>query len=136
MSIIWLEARDVLYFHRELIAEHGGLPGPADTDKLESTLARPRNLLAYGGDATIHDLAASYGWGLARDHCFPDGNKRVALVAIDVFLMVNGYELTADEADAVVTIRALAAGQMSEAELSEWIEANVGGPSGPTPGRG
>jgi len=133
VSIVWLEARDVLYFHRELIAEHGGLPGPADTDKLESTLARPRNLLAYGDDATIHELAASYGYGLARNHCFPDGNKRIALVTIDVFLIVNGYELTADEAETAVTIRALAAGQRSEAELSAWIEANVGGPSGPIP---
>lgn len=136
MSFVWLESRDVLYFHRELIGEHGGLLGPADTDRLESTLARPRNLLAYGDDATIHDLAASYGYGFARNHCFPDGNKRIALVAIDVFLMVNGYELAAEEADAAVTIRMLAAGKMTEAELSAWIEANVGGPSGPMAGRG
>ena len=136
MSFVWLESRDILYFHRELIAEHGGLPGPADTDKLESTLARPRNLAAYRDDATIHDLAASYGYGFARNHCFPDGNKRIALVAMDVFLMVNGYELTAEEADAVVTIRALAAGEISEADLSAWIHAHVGGPSGPIPGRG
>ena len=125
MSFVWLESRDVLYFHRELIAEHGGLPGPADGDRLESAVARPRNLLAYRDDATICDLAASYGYGLARNHCFPDGNKRIALVSIDVFLMVNGYELVAAEADAVVTIRMLAAGEMSEAELSAWIEANT-----------
>jgi death-on-curing protein len=124
VSIVWLEARDVLYFHRELIREHGGLQGPADTAKLESTLARPRNLLAYRDDATIHDLAASYGYGFGRNHCFPDGNKRIALVAMDVFLMVNRQELTADEADAVVTIRQLAAGKMSEAELAAWIHAN------------
>lgn len=131
MAIVWLDARDALHFHRELIAEHGGLQGPADADRLESTLARPRNLLAHRDEAAIHDLAASYGYGFARNHCFPGGNKRIALVAIDVFLLVNGHELAADEADAVVTIRMLAAGEMSEEELSAWIEANVGGPSGP-----
>ena len=129
MSFVWLESRDVVYFHRELIEEHGGLPGPADADRLESTLARPRNLLAYRDDATLYDLAASYGYGFARNHCFPDGNKRIALVAMDVFLMVNGHELMADEADAVVTIRMLAAGEMSEGELSVWIETNATTPT-------
>ena len=125
MPIVWLENRDVLYFHRELIAEHGGLAGPAIDDKLESTLARPRNLLAYGDGARLHEFTASYGYGFARNHCFPDGNKRIALAAIDVFLSVNGYELTADEADAVVTIRQLAAGEMTESELSNWIRTNT-----------
>ena len=125
MSIVWLESRDILHFRREMIAEHGGLQGAPNAGLLESTLVRPRNLLAYQEDAAIHELAASYGYGFACNHCFTDGNKRIALVAIDVFLIVNGYELMADEADAVVMIRQLAAGGTSERELASWIEANI-----------
>jgi death-on-curing protein len=69
-------------------------------------------------------LAAAYGFALARGHCFPDGNKRVALAIIDVFLRMNGMELTADEPDAVSTIQSLAAGDLTEDQLAEWISAN------------
>jgi len=125
LSIVWLEKREILLFHGELVAEHGGLNGPPDEGALESTLARPRNWKVYHSDCSIHELAASYGYGFARNHCFPDGNKRIALVAIDVFLGINGYEFSAVETDAVVTIRALAAGGISEADLAAWIEANI-----------
>lgn len=125
MPIIWLDKRDILFIHQELIAEHGGLNGPPDEGALESTLARPRHLQGYQSGCSIHELAASYGYGFARNHCFPDGNKRVALVAIDVFLGINGCEFSAAEADAVVTIHALAAGDISEADLAAWIEANI-----------
>ena len=78
----------------------------------------------YKTDSTVFQLAASYGYGFARNHCFPDGNKRIALVSITVFLLVNGYELQAPETDAVVTIHAVADGSMDENQLAGWIEAN------------
>jgi len=87
---------------------------------LEAALARPQNLLGYGNhQPSLSTLASSYEFGLARGHCFPDGNKRVALSTLDVFLQLNGYELTAGD-----TFRALAAGQLSEEQLAEWISAN------------
>lgn len=125
MGIVWLESREIIYIQNELISEHGGLPGPPDEGALESTLARPLHLLAYTQTSTIFDLASSYGYGFARNHCFPDGNKRVALESIDVFLMANGHELIADEMEAVITMNAVAEGQMSENELSAWIESNA-----------
>ena len=125
MGIVWLEAREIIHFQNELVSEHGGLPGLPDEGALESTLARPQQLLAYETARTMFDLAASYGYGFARNHCFPDGNKRVALASIDVFLMLNGHELTAPEAEAVITMNALADGRMSENDLSAWIESNA-----------
>jgi len=124
LSIIWLESREVIHFHEELISEHGSLHGPPNEGKLESTLARPQNLYAYEPESTIFQLAASYGYGFAKNHCFPDGNKRIALISIDVFLLTNGSELIASEPDAVITIRSVADGSMTEEELAEWIEAN------------
>lgn len=124
LAIIWLEKREVVHFNKELIAEHGGLQGSPREGALESTLARPRNLLAYEPGCSLFRLAASYGYGFAKNHCFPDGNKRVALISIAVFLLSNGYELIASEVDAVVTIRSVASGDMDEQELSAWIENN------------
>ena len=120
---VWLEASEVVFFHRELIIEHGGLPGVRDTGALEATLARPRQRLNYQPDATICELAATYGYGFARNHVFADGNKRVALATINVFLLLNGLILTAEEAEAVVVINDLAAGQLDERELAAWIIA-------------
>jgi death-on-curing protein len=112
--------------HAELLREHGGLLGPAKQAVLESTLARPQQLLTYAAPPpTISQLAAAYGFGLARNHCFPDGNKRIALAIMDVFMQLNGFELTAREEDAVLTIRSLAAGELSESELSIWIQQNI-----------
>jgi death-on-curing protein len=92
---------------------------------LEAALARPKNLLAYAGSPpSLARLAAAYGFALARGHCFPDGNKRVALAIIDVFLQLNGAELTAAEPDAATTILSLAAGTLTEEELADWISAN------------
>jgi len=119
---IWLEAREVLHFHAELLSEHGGFDGAVNTGAVESTLARPQNRLAYEPESTIYELGASYGYGFAKNHCFSDGNKRVALVCIDVFLLANGYELEAEEAEAISVVRSVAAGKMSEDELSAWVE--------------
>jgi death on curing protein len=122
---VWIPKAAITVIHAELLAEHGGLQGTVDDNVLEATLARPQQLEHYSNpEATLPELAAAYGFGFARNHCFKDGNKRVALVAIDVFLQLNGYELTAPEADTVVTIEALAAGQMDESQLCEWIALN------------
>jgi len=111
--------------HAELIREHGGLSGKVNEDALAATLARPGQLAHYGNpDPSIAQLAAAYGFGLSRNHCFSDGNKRIALAAIDVFLQINGFELTASEPEAVAAMLALAAGEMNESKLSEWIECN------------
>ena len=122
---IWLETTDVLYFHKESLEEHGGLTGPPFEGKLESTPARPKNLLAYNPEANVFQLAASYGFGFARNHCFPDGNKRIALISIDVFLQLNGFELCAEEAHAVAVIKELASGEVTESDLAIWIKENA-----------
>ena len=120
----WLERRDVELFYESLMKLHGGLQGPADDDRLAATLARPQQLLSYEPESTLCDLAAAYGYGLARNHCFPDGNKRIALAAMDVFLMLNGLDLVADEAETVVIVNAVAADEFSQEELAQWLEQN------------
>ncbi len=118
----WVPLRAVIAIQGELIAEHGGLAGPPRQGDLEAALGRPVNLHAYAeASLTLPRLAAACGFALARGHCFPDGNKRVALAIIDVFLRLNGHALNADEMDAVLTIQALAAGDLTEDALAEWI---------------
>jgi len=119
----WLTRRDIEYFHSVTIRHDGGLAGAANQDALEATLARPENLLAYEPRSTIPRLAACYGFGFAQKHCFPDSNKRIALASIGVFLADNKHDFTASEVETAVTIRALAAGELSEQELTHWIEA-------------
>ena len=122
---IWVPLRAAIAIQGELIAEHGGLAGPPRQGDLEAALGRPVNLHAYAeSPPSLPRLAAAYGFALARGHCFPDGNKRVALAIIDVFLRMNGLTLTADETDAVVTIQALAADELTEEELADWIAAH------------
>jgi death-on-curing protein len=120
----WLEISDVLYFHQQCIDEFGGLSGKRYEGALESTLARPQNLLSYEPGTGVFALAASYGFGLARNHCFSDGNKRISLICMDVFLQLNGFELVANEADAVAVIKDLASGSLSEKELESWLDEN------------
>jgi death-on-curing protein len=123
---IWVPLRAVVAIQGELIAEHGGLSGPPRHGDLEAALGRPLDLHAYSETApSLPRLAAAYGFALARGHCFPDGNKRVALAIVDVFLRLNGSELTADEMDAVDTIQALAAGDLTEEQLTQWIAGNT-----------
>jgi death-on-curing protein len=109
--------------HGEQLAEHGGSPGLRDDGLLESALARPQNLAAYG-EPTVFELAAAYAFGIARNHPFIDGNKRTCLVAAYAFLRLNGKRLRAGEADAVATILRLAAGELPEVELADWFAAN------------
>jgi death-on-curing protein len=116
----WISQAVIEAVHAELLAEHGGLPGLRDAHALASALARPAQLADYG-QPDVADLAASYGHGLARNHPFADGNKRTAFVAVELFLMLNGYELVASDAECVLTMLALAAGDLSEARFAQWI---------------
>ena len=109
----------------DMLLTHGGMPGLRDENLLESTLARPRQRYAYEPAADLAALAAAYGFGLARNHPYNDGNKRVAFVAMAVFLGLNGYELTARDADVVTAIVALAAGEIDEEALSDWIRLHI-----------
>lgn len=120
----WLEKPEILAQQRLLIDRYGGNHGVLNEGALESTLARPVNLNAYEGVVDIARLAACYGYGFAKNHCFVDGNKRIALTSMDVFLGLHGRELVADEAETVVTIVAICTDEMSETELADWITAN------------
>ncbi len=121
---VWVERDLILALHEEVIAEHGGHAGVRDDGLLESALARPRQLLAYG-DPGLFELAAAYAFGIVRNHPFIDGNKRAGLAAADVFLQLNGFEIVVDEVQAVVVFQDLAAGEIDEAVLAKWIEANA-----------
>ncbi|WP_038218047.1 type II toxin-antitoxin system death-on-curing family toxin [Xenophilus azovorans] len=123
-SWVWLGTRLILAAHEEQLAEHGGPGGVRDPGMLESALARPQHRALYG-TPDVADLAASYAFGLARNHPFVDGNKRAAFVAMEVFLELNGWSLTAGDEDCVTTILQLAAGQLEEDALAAWIRAHA-----------
>lgn len=111
----------VLAIHQTLLAEHGGLPGVRDPALLDSALARPQQRAAYDDETSIFDLAASYSFGLAQNHPFADGNKRIALTVAAVFLELNGFSLDAPEPETVLMYQQLAAGNITELELANWI---------------
>lgn len=120
----WVLPELALAVHQILIAEHGGLAGLRDHDLLESALTRPRQLYSYEEAESIPELATVYCYGIARNHPFVDGNKRSALTLAGVFLDLNEYELNASEAEAVVIIEQLAAGEIKEEDLAAWFIAN------------
>jgi death-on-curing protein len=112
--------------HVELIAAHGGLAGPPRLADLEAALTRPEQQYRYATQPLpLEQLAAAYGFALERNHCFPDGNKRVALAVIEVFLQLNERELLAEEVDAANTMQRVASGEMTEGELAAWIAAHT-----------
>jgi len=117
---IWIERSVVLAAHEEQLAEHGGSPGIRDAGLLDSALARPLNRTAYGKPDAA-ELAAAYAYGLATNHPFVDGNKRIAFVALELFLAFNGHQLTADDAECVMSMLAVAGGSMKEAAFAEWV---------------
>jgi death-on-curing protein len=121
---LWIDAEAARAIHAEQIAEHGGPDGVRDPGGLESAMARARNLAAYG-EPDAADLAAAYAYGIARDHPFADGNKRTAAVVSETFLVLNGLTLAAGDAELVVAFQALAAGQLSEAELADWFRLHI-----------
>ena len=118
---VWVMPELVLAAHRMLVSEHGGLSGVRDHALLDSALARPQQKAAYESDADIFELAAAYSYGLARNQPFADGNKRIALTIAAVFLELNGFTLNAPEAEAVIMYQQLAAGELQEDGLAEWL---------------
>jgi death on curing protein len=122
---IWVAQEVAIAVHAEQLAEFGGGEGVRDLGLLESAMARPQNLEQYG-DPNISELAASYAYGIARNHPFIDGNKRTAAVISETFLMLNGATLAATDAELVVAFVALAAGELSEDELTDWFRIHLG----------
>jgi death-on-curing protein len=120
----WLDQQVLLLLHEESLAEHGGLPGLRDEGLLVSALARPLNLAAYGSP-DLAALAAAYAVGLAKNHAFVDGNKRAAFLAMGVFLRLNGQRLGATQVDATLTMLDVAAGQLDETALADWIRRHT-----------
>jgi len=116
----WVAEAVVFAIHDAQLAEHGGMAGVRDRTPVESALARPLNLAALGAPDAA-DLAAAYAYGICRNHGFVDGNKRTAYVVAYVFLLDNGFELAATDAESVATMLALAAGEMPEPELAAWF---------------
>jgi death on curing protein len=121
---IWVAVEVAQAAHLEQLAEHGGAAGVRDARLLESAMARPQNLVAYG-EPDAAELAAAYAFGIARNHPFADGNKRTAAVVSETFLVLNGYELVASDAELVVAFLALAAGELSEEEMADWFRGHM-----------
>ena len=127
---VWVDKQLLLLLHDESLTEHGGATGLRDEGLLDSALARPMNLIAYG-EPDLAELAASYGVGLAKNHAFVDGNKRTAFLAVGLFLRLNGHRLNASPAAATVAMIDVAAGTLNEADFADWIRrhsAPVGDP--------
>lgn len=121
---IWVDLKVALAAHEEQLAEHGGASGVRDLNMLESALARPLNLVAYG-KPDVAELAASYAFGIAKNHPFVDGNKRTAAVVSETFLVLNGYELTCSDVEMVTTFLALAAGELTVEALADWFRTHI-----------
>lgn len=120
-----IDRRALMLLHSESIAEHGGADGLRDEGLFESALARPQNPFAYESVSDVSRLAASYAFGLAKNHAFVDGNKRVALIAAGLFLRLSGWRLKADQAEATLIILSLASGALGEDDLAKWIERHI-----------
>ncbi|SNT67560.1 type II toxin-antitoxin system death-on-curing family toxin [Amphiplicatus metriothermophilus] len=120
---IWLRRDALTALHAEQLAEHGGAAGVRDEGLLESALARPENMAAYG-EPDLFELAAAYAFGIVKNHPFVDGNKRAGFMAAATFLLLNGWTLTATDKEVVEAMLALAAGEASEEEFALWLKAN------------
>jgi death-on-curing protein len=124
VSWVWIDRRALELLHGESLREHGGAAGLRDEGLLDSALARPPNLAHYG-EPDVFDLAASYGIGLAKNHPFVDGNKRAAFLSIGLFLFLNGRRLTASQSEATLTMLSVAAGEMDEPLLAQWLRTHA-----------
>ncbi|MBV8883887.1 MAG: type II toxin-antitoxin system death-on-curing family toxin [Chroococcidiopsidaceae cyanobacterium CP_BM_RX_35] len=125
MSWYWLTVKEVITLHNRVVERYGGSSGVLNVGALESTLNRPQNLAYYEPESTICELAAAYGHGLVKNHCFLDGNKRTAFTVMGIFLLRNGYELTAPEVEAVEVMVDLSTGELSQAELAVWLTKHL-----------
>jgi death-on-curing protein len=121
----WIEKRALLLLHEESLAMFGGARGMRDEGLLDSALARPVNQFLYEKVNDLAGLAAAYGFGIAKNHAFVDGNKRAAYLSMGLFLAINGKQLRPDQVDAIRTILELAAGNLDEAGLAKWVRANL-----------
>ena len=121
---IWLDVDVALAIHDRQLAEHGGVSGVRDRGMLESALARPVNQWTYGEEDPAR-LAAAYAFGVARNHPFGDGNKRTAWVLARLFLHLNAHHLRFDAQEAIETVLALAAGELSEEQLAAWFRKRL-----------
>lgn len=124
MNWRWISKRALLILHAESLAEHGGSDGIRDEGLLDSALARAQNLAVYG-DPDCAALAAAYGFDVARNHPFIDGNKRAALLSTGLFLHLNGWRLTASQAETTLTMLALAAGELPEDAFADWLRRHA-----------
>lgn len=119
----WIDKNLLVILHDESLAMHGGASGVRDEALLDSALNRAPNLAHYG-KPDYAELAAAYGLGLAKNHAFVDGNKRVGFLSVGLFLMLNGYKLTATQVDATLTMIAVAAGEIDEQTFADWIRSH------------
>lgn len=123
---VWIDRLVLLHLHLAALAEFGGASGIRDANLLDSALARPVNRFHYESSADIPALAASYGYGLAKNHPFVDGNKRAAFHSVILFLALNGRELAAENAECILVMLDVASGRLSEEQFAAWIRANSG----------
>lgn len=121
----WVQEATVRKVHDLQIDEHGGSRGVRDLGLLSSAMARPLHLNSYKSDVSLAELAAAYAVGIVKNHPFVDGNKRTGAVVCETFLRLNGLRLVATDAQWCDIVLKLAAGEMDESELGEWLEANV-----------
>jgi death-on-curing protein len=125
MSFFWVHKQALLLLHDESLAEHGGLEGLRDEGLLDSALARPQNLAVYDSSADIAALAAAYGFGLARNHPFADGNKRAAFLSVGLFLSINGWRLATTAAEATQIVLGVASGELEEVAFAAWVRDHL-----------
>jgi len=125
---IWVRPDVIIAIHRRQSAEHGGKEGIRDAGLLESALGKPKNLYHYSNPKpALSGMAASYAYGIALNHPFVDGNKRTALIACQLFLRLNGVQITASQAEKYDTFIKLASGDLSEKSLAKWINEHIKG---------
>lgn len=123
----WISHAALVAIHAAQLSEHGGRPGTRDQDLVEAALARPRNKWSYASNPDFAMLAAAYAFGLARNHGFIDGNKRVAFMAAYSFLGLNGLDFDATEPDVIETMERVAAGKFTEKQLTAWFRRGIAG---------
>jgi death on curing protein len=121
----WIREDVAMSYHREQLAEHGGGQGVRDMGLLQSALARPQNAFHYNQVVSFSKLAACYGYGIAKNHAFIDGNKRTAYVVMRAFLVLNGFDIAATREEKYLTVYDMAQGHLSEEELADWIESKL-----------
>ena len=122
---IWVSRLVLDAVHLDQLKEHGGLPSVREENTLEAVLARPRQRWHYEPTSDLATLAAAYGWGLVTSHPYRDGNKRIAFLAMTIFVGLNGYELETTQADVVTTMLAAAAGKLTESQVADWVRARL-----------